>query len=117
MSEASLLVHECPGCGKAIEPGEDYVVPREYALAPDFSLHMKGDEVAAAGTQRFTYTISADGLATTSTNWWTSAALGKSSVAALGLERSRVRDLTHENQRYVKLSRMDFGCTTPLLAR
>ncbi len=53
MSEASLLVHECPGCGKAIEPGEDYVVPREYALAPDFSLHMKGDEVAAAGTRRF----------------------------------------------------------------
>jgi hypothetical protein len=53
MSEASLIVHECRGCGEAIEPGEDYVVAREYVLAPDFSLHMKGDEGTAGETRRF----------------------------------------------------------------
>jgi hypothetical protein len=53
MSEASITVYECPGCGRAVESGEDYVVAREYALAPDFSLHMKGDEDAARATRRF----------------------------------------------------------------
>ena len=42
MPEASVIVYECPGCGKTIEPGEDYVVAREYPLTPDFSLHMEG---------------------------------------------------------------------------
>ena len=53
MSEASLIVYECPGCGEAIEPGEDYVVAREHVVAPDFSLHMKAVEVTAGGTRRF----------------------------------------------------------------
>jgi hypothetical protein len=53
VSKTSIIVYECPGCGKAIEVGEDYVVAREYALAADFSLHMKRDEVTAAGTRRF----------------------------------------------------------------
>ena len=42
MSQASVIVYECPGCGKTIEPGEDYVVAREYPLTPDFNLHMEG---------------------------------------------------------------------------
>ena len=29
MPEASVLVYKCPACGKAIEPGEDYVAARE----------------------------------------------------------------------------------------
>jgi hypothetical protein len=41
MSEG-VIVWECPGCGQPIEPGDDYVVTREYSLPPDFTLHMKG---------------------------------------------------------------------------
>ena len=52
MPEASTIVYQCPGCGKAIEPGEDYVVAREHPLAHDFTLHMKGhDDVGT--TRRF----------------------------------------------------------------
>jgi hypothetical protein len=53
MPEASVIVYECPGCGKSIEPGEDYVVAREYYLAPDFSLHMKGHEETVTAIRRF----------------------------------------------------------------
>jgi hypothetical protein len=53
MPEASAIVHECPRCGKVIEPGEDYVVAREYPLAPDFSLHMKGHEETVRAIRRF----------------------------------------------------------------
>ena len=53
MPQASVIVYECPGCGKTIDPGEDYVVAREYPLAPDFTLHMKGHDVAAVATRRF----------------------------------------------------------------
>jgi hypothetical protein len=53
MPEASIIVYECPGCGRAIAPGEDYVVAREHPLAPDFNLHMKGDDVATGETRRF----------------------------------------------------------------
>lgn len=53
MPEASTIVYECPGCGEIIEPGEDYVVAREHEVAPDFTLHMKGDVVAAGATRRF----------------------------------------------------------------
>ena len=44
MSRASVTVYECPGCGRVIEPGEDYVVAREHQLAPDFSLHTTGHD-------------------------------------------------------------------------
>ena len=48
MSEG-IIVWECPGCGRTIEPGDDYVATREYWLAPDFTLHMKGhDDVGTA---------------------------------------------------------------------
>lgn len=53
MSEASAIAYECPGCGKAVEPGEDYVVAREYQSAPDFSLHLKEHEETARAIRRF----------------------------------------------------------------
>jgi hypothetical protein len=53
MPKASVTVYECPGCGKTIERGEDYVVAREYQLAPDFSLHMKGHEATVRAIRRF----------------------------------------------------------------
>lgn len=53
MSEASEIVYECPGCGKRVEPGEDYVVAREYPFDPDFRLHMHGHDRAATGERRF----------------------------------------------------------------
>ena len=46
------MVYVCPGCGQPIEPGDDYVVAREYESAPDFSLHMKGDD-RTRPTRRF----------------------------------------------------------------
>ena len=53
MLEASLIVYECPGCGRVVEPGEDYVVAREYPQAPDFNLHMHGHDRAARVVRRF----------------------------------------------------------------
>ena len=53
MPEASVIVYECPGCGLTIEPGEDYVIAREYQLAPEFSLHMAAHEETVRATRRF----------------------------------------------------------------
>ena len=53
MPEASVIVYECPGCGQPIESGEDFVVAREYELAPDFSLHMTGNEDTIRAIRRF----------------------------------------------------------------
>jgi hypothetical protein len=53
MPEASVIVHECPGCGKVIEPGEDYVVAREYQLVADFSLHRNGHDETVRAIRRF----------------------------------------------------------------
>ena len=53
MSKASAIVYECPGCGATIEPGEDYVVAREYQLAPDFSLHARGHGETVRAIRRF----------------------------------------------------------------
>ena len=53
MPEASAIVYECPGCGEAVEPGEDYVVAREYEAVPDFNLHMKGHEETVRAIRRF----------------------------------------------------------------
>ncbi len=53
MREASVFVYECPGCGKAIESGEDYVVAREYQLEPGFDLHMEGLEETVRAIRRF----------------------------------------------------------------
>ena len=53
MPKASAIVYECPTCGMAVGPGEDYVAAREYQPAPDFSLHMKEHDLAARATRRF----------------------------------------------------------------
>ena len=53
MPEASTIVYECPGCGKTIEPGVDYVVTREYQRVADFSLHMKGHALESRAACRF----------------------------------------------------------------
>ena len=53
MPEASAIVHECPGCGRVVEPAEDYVIAREYPLAPDFDLHMHGHDRAPRAERRF----------------------------------------------------------------
>jgi len=53
MPEASAIVYECPGCGRVVEPGQDYVVALEYPRAPDFSLHMHGHDRVASATRRF----------------------------------------------------------------
>ena len=41
--------YTCPGCGQAVQTGEDYVVAREY-VEPDFSLHTA--ERAPTGAER-----------------------------------------------------------------
>ena len=53
MPEASSIVHECPGCGRVVEPAEDYVLAREYPLAPDFDLHMHRHDGAPRPERRF----------------------------------------------------------------
>ncbi len=53
MPERSIVVYQCPGCGRPIAPGEDYVDAREYELAHDFSLHMKRHDVAVRAERRF----------------------------------------------------------------
>lgn len=53
MPEASAIVYDCPGCGRPIEPSADYVVAREYEVAPDFSLHMKEHVPAPKATRHF----------------------------------------------------------------
>jgi hypothetical protein len=53
MPERSIIVYECPACGRPIEPGEDYAVAREHELEPSFSLHMKVNDLAAAAERRF----------------------------------------------------------------
>ena len=52
MPAASAIVYECPGCGKIIEPGEDYVIAREYESPTDFVLHVHHDEYPRA-SRRF----------------------------------------------------------------
>jgi hypothetical protein len=53
MSEGAVVEYECPGCGMPVRPGDDYVVARKYAVTPEFSLHMSGNDVAAAPMRRF----------------------------------------------------------------
>jgi hypothetical protein len=53
MPEASAIVYECSGCGRPIEPGADYVAAREYEVAPDLDLHMKGHEETVRAIRRF----------------------------------------------------------------
>ena len=53
MTQRSLTVFTCPGCGSAVEPGEDHVVAREYEARGDFDLHMNVDDLAVRAVRRF----------------------------------------------------------------
>ena len=44
--------YECPGCGRAVEVGEDYVLALEYEERADFSLHA-ADDAPQAVERRF----------------------------------------------------------------
>lgn len=53
VSDELPAVYECPACGKPVEPGEVYVVAREYELEPGFSLHQMRDDVPVTAERRF----------------------------------------------------------------
>ena len=53
MTQRPPTVYTCPGCGSAVEPGEDHVVAREYETAGDFDLHMNVDDLAVRAERRF----------------------------------------------------------------
>jgi hypothetical protein len=43
----------CPGCGRSVEPGEDYVVALEYEDEPGFSLHELKSDAPVGAERRF----------------------------------------------------------------
>jgi hypothetical protein len=51
MSYSPPAVFVCPGCGRAVGPGEDYVVTLEYEAESGFSLHAMS-HCGQAGTER-----------------------------------------------------------------
>jgi hypothetical protein len=53
MSDDSHEIFECPGCGRPVEPGEDYVVALEYQAEPGFSLHRMSHAVPVTAIRRF----------------------------------------------------------------
>lgn len=53
MSDHSPEVFECPGCGRSVEPGDDYVVALEYVAEPGFSLHQMSNTVPVTAERRF----------------------------------------------------------------
>jgi hypothetical protein len=53
MSDESPVVFECPGCGRSVEPGEDYVVALEYEVEAGFSLHQMRNTVPVTAERRF----------------------------------------------------------------
>jgi hypothetical protein len=53
MSDHADIVYECPGCGRPVVPGEDYVVAQEYELEADVTLHGTRGDVALGVRRRF----------------------------------------------------------------
>jgi hypothetical protein len=45
--------YECPGCGLAVQSGQDFVVAREYETEGDFSLHMNVHDLPIRAERRF----------------------------------------------------------------
>jgi hypothetical protein len=43
----------CPGCGRPVGPGDDYVVAQEYRLEPGFVLHLNRDHLRDGVERRF----------------------------------------------------------------
>lgn len=52
MTEGVARVFLCPGCGRPVAAGEDFVDAHEYEDEADFRLHTSGD-VGASVTRRF----------------------------------------------------------------
>ena len=46
-------VFECPGCGRFVEAGEDYVTAQEYEAEPGFSLHQMSHAAPDTAERRF----------------------------------------------------------------
>lgn len=53
MSDHAPEVFECPGCGRSVDSGEDYVVALEYGAEPGFSLHHMSSAVPVTAKRRF----------------------------------------------------------------
>jgi hypothetical protein len=53
MSDYPPEVFTCPGCGRAVEEGEDYVVALEYQSEPGFSLHQMPHDSPVTAERRF----------------------------------------------------------------
>ena len=47
------VAHVCPGCGRPVEPGEDYVVALEYEDEAGFSLHELRGAAPVGAERRF----------------------------------------------------------------
>ena len=67
MSDHSPEVFACPGCGRSVEPGEDYVVALEYDAEPGFSLHQMNNAVPVTAERRSMSSTSEGNSATVST--------------------------------------------------
>ena len=53
MAMRPATAYECPGCGIAVEPGEEFVVAREYQVVGDFSLHCDIHDLPVRAERRF----------------------------------------------------------------
>jgi hypothetical protein len=53
MPDDAAVIHQCPGCGLPVEPGDVYVVALEYELEPGFSLHRMAHDSGATAERRF----------------------------------------------------------------
>jgi hypothetical protein len=53
MSDHAPEVFECPGCGRSVDSGEDYVVALEYEAETGFSLHQLSHAVPVTAERRF----------------------------------------------------------------
>jgi hypothetical protein len=46
-------MYVCPGCGRPVEPGEDFVVAREYKLEEDVGLRLRREDRFERARRRF----------------------------------------------------------------
>ena len=53
VSDHSPEVFTCPGCGKSVAAGKDYLVALEYEAEPGFTLHEMSNAVSVTAERRF----------------------------------------------------------------